>query len=96
MNHFREHIPNFITGRDAEGFAFATTEQLLASAAVSSWRGLRSMEFHRFSLARDPLPGSSMLMAEFDGGRSFYVVGYLESAEGLDLPTWTHPSEATP
>lgn len=39
-------------------------------------------KFHRFSLSEN------RLMAEYDEGKVWYVIGIVDNVEGLDLPKW--------
>lgn len=87
-NAFRQHIPGFVDHTvPSEPLPFRTKEELLALPEVASWKEVAS--FYRFSVA-DPVTNPT-LMAELDEGQKWWVVGYLESAEGLGLPDWTIP-----
>jgi hypothetical protein len=80
-----EHVPSFVQ-RAAPRLVTAaeTTEQLLETDWIKSWRSVRR-GFHRFSVA-----DGYYLMAEFDAGEHYYVVGMrsIEHDEFTGLPNW--------
>lgn len=90
-----EHIPTFIeTDTPPKRDDVDTVTELLDLGWVRRWRDGRG--FFRFSLSSD----TELLIAEFDGGARWFVVGtiYTKRGVGADvsaLPTWTPPRETT-
>lgn len=79
MNKIKQHIPGYVAGVKRRVAEFETLEQLLDIPWVKLMKDRPG--FHRFSLSGD------RLMAEFQQGRLWFVVGYLdEPVEGL--PVW--------
>lgn len=85
-----QHIPTSVErmGEPAPRVEFETYEELIEIDFVKEymgnppWRNLRI--FHRFSLGEN----GKKLMAEYNEGRNWWVVGYLSKDHGLDLPEW--------
>jgi hypothetical protein len=82
MSTITQHRPAYVTGFENEVVAFTTTAELLAIAFVAGFRSLDG--FYRYSVSRNR---QLMLMAELDGGRKWWVVGYLDT-DCPDLPDW--------
>lgn len=82
MNEIRQHIPAFVeTEKGPEVMPFETLDELLVIPWVKRWREFP--RFHQFSQS------DRHLMAEFRGGREWWVVGLLSNpVEGL--PVWDH------
>jgi hypothetical protein len=89
--HFRQHVPGYCEGVEAYEFDFTSAEELTSHPRVAAWKAddyTGKGSFHRFSLG--PYDSfSHLLMAEYDGGKHWWVVGYVADAAGLDLPAWT-------
>lgn len=91
-----QHIPGYIEATP-EAATFDTLDQLLAVPFVAMWPDRPSAwgdHFYRFSLSHDDT--RLLLMAEFDKGAKYYVVGFLDpSAEHLvtALPRWSPPPD---
>lgn len=82
MNEIVRHIPSFVDrAGPAERAAFETREQLLAIDFVRSWT--EHLGFHQFSI------DERLLIAEFRGGREWWVVGRLSAAVEY-LPAWDY------
>lgn len=76
-----EHIPGCAClGRDPLTMDFETTEGLLAIDFVNRFAEMD--DFHQFSLVDD------VLIAEFEKGYKWWVVGYLRVDFPLNLPEW--------
>lgn len=85
MNQIRQHIPGFVDGIEPAEATFSTLDELLSVPFVARFREIvdPGKPFHRFSYSED----GNLLMAEYDEGRSWWVVGYLrEAVDGL--PNW--------
>lgn len=84
MNKITQHIPGFCDGFEARVSEFSELVELIAVPWVAHWEKSPG-GFHRWSVSR--AGESTCLMAEYDGGKKWWVVGYL--AEPVDgLPEW--------
>lgn len=88
-NHIRQHIPNFVSGLvsglvSAEG-SFTTKEELLEIKFVKDWSDQEGFTCYAISKNR---PDQPLLMAMLNNCRQWWVIGYLKTTEGLDLPYW--------
>jgi hypothetical protein len=83
MSTIKQHLPPFITGMDRVVASFDTLDDLLAIPFVAKFA--RGPGFRRFSLG--PYVDTVMLLAEYDGGVRWWVVGYI-SGDPPDLPAW--------
>ena len=84
MNNIRQYFPIWANG-EPQTAEFGTSQELLAVTFIKTWSGFPG--FARFSVAREAHPCQ---MAEFEGGRTWWVVGHFSNAEGLgDLPSWS-------
>lgn len=90
---FQQHIPNFCSGIDPVVFEFETIQELLDHNVIIRSRN-SAPRFQRFSLSKSEYPSDrERLMVEGkkeDGSNWWFVVGYIEPKNELDLPTWTH------
>lgn len=75
-----QHIPGFVSGVEPERHEVSSQEDLLNLEFVKRQRSYEG--FHRFSLSEN------CLMAEFKGGKEWWVIAFLDSTEGIDLPVW--------
>jgi hypothetical protein len=89
-NTFRQHIPGFVGDPDdsPKEYTFETTEELLALEVVQRYG--KGPDFSHFALFGD------LLMEISDGGRHWWVVGYLGDPTSVDLPQWVPPSGGSP
>lgn len=91
MNRITQHIAAFHTGPEPQTAEFATTEELLAVPFVAQWAETTDgLPFYRFSVSE-----GRMLMVEYGDGQKHYVVGFLASMHGVDLPTWVYTPRQT-
>ena len=88
MIKFKQHVPNFVDIDDdqKERAEFNSQEELLAHPWIDDWT--KHEGFLRFSLSPQGRGYETHLMAEFDEGKKWWVLGYLSTTEGLDLPRW--------
>jgi hypothetical protein len=88
MSKFRQHVPNFvdIDEDQKEAGEFHSQEELLAHPWIASWA--QEKGFFRYSLSPQGRGYETHLMAEFDEGKKWWVLGYLSDTEGLSLPKW--------
>lgn len=91
MTEIKQHFPAFCEGFDAKLERIESAADLDSIEWIRSWR--EDPGFYRFSVTRDP-DYLKLLMAEFDQGRKWYVVGIL-SNDLPDLPAWV-PVEREP
>ncbi len=78
----RQHIPAFITGIKPKTVNFKTQDDLLNIDFVKQ----KIIEkFFQFSIS------GNILMAEYDNGEYYFVIGYLKHIENtpLNLPLWS-------
>lgn len=80
----KQHRPAFFSGFENEVVSFDTLEELLAIPFVANFAQDMDHPFHRFSIDGD----GRTLMAEYDDGYVWWVVGFIDDASGLDLPMW--------
>jgi hypothetical protein len=79
------HIPPFCSGEIQSTVEFTTHAELMAIPFVknfSSWPN-----FYRYSKTK------TKMMAEYDGGKTCYVVGTLIDINNVDLPIWVPVEE---
>ena len=91
MNKITQHRPAFFEGFDNEVNEFSTTEELLNIPFVKTFG--EEPDFFQYSVS--PRTGEwakSLLMAEYKNGTVWWVVGRLDSLEGITLPEWEPPS----
>lgn len=85
-NRIKQHLPGFMDpfAYTPKVVEFNTQEELFEIPWVRNWEVPISSGklFYRWSLS------DSNLMAEFDEGYSWYVVGYILNPDALDLPKW--------
>lgn len=77
----KQHIPDFCDGFDRHEVEADTIEEILACPWVESWQ--RDDGFYRFEISE-----GRYLMAVFNNGAKWWVVGYFDDATGVDLPIW--------
>lgn len=80
-----QHIPAFVDTDKVRVVEAETLADLLADSWPQQWANDKG--FHRFSVSQDYPGGPRMLMAEQNGGRKWWVVGFL-SGDEVDLPKW--------
>jgi len=85
MNTIRQHIPDFveIEPHERETAQFETVEELMVLPWVRNFTKLPG--FYRFSVSNN----GAHLIAEYRGGREWWVVGRLGHTN-IDLPEWDH------
>lgn len=92
---FKQHIPNFCDGFEPYEIECDTLEQLLSHERIQSWT--KYPDFHRFSWT-PPEPEKhrplGYLMCENKEGREWWVVGYIDTKDKLDLPIWSAKERA--
>jgi len=87
----RQHIPHFVDTNNKQNVEFKTLEELINIPWVKDWS--LEKKFSRFSIDIDndnksKIP-SAMLMAEFNNGKIWWVVGRISNLEPtLNLPKW--------
>ena len=82
-HHIRQHIPNFCDGTPIESI-FYTTEELTNLDWVKRYtEHLKDYTFCKFSLSENHL------MAEYNNGDKWIVVGTIDHPEFVYLPKWS-------
>jgi hypothetical protein len=76
----RRYRPAFFSGFDDEEAPADTVEELLAIPWVHSWT--EDENFHRLSVV------DGMLMAELNGGRTWWVIAMFDELGTFGLPAW--------
>lgn len=80
MNKIHKYFPGFVDRPTPREDEFETLDQLLNIDWVKTWADRK--DFYRFSL--DCSPGENILMAEYNGGKVWWVVGFIDNyIEGL-------------
>lgn len=86
MSKIRQYRPNFVTGYDNADVEFNTLEELLNIDFVKNFSAHDT--FLRYSISKDDYKDEDTLMAEYEGGYEWYVVGFIATDKELDLPIW--------
>lgn len=90
-NQIRQHFPSFMDNCKPEIAEFDTANELLAVDFVRN----RGEGFYRFSVSKYIGQGSwgGLLIAEYDQGAKWFVVGYIRDPLPAEfgLPTWQPP-----
>ena len=92
-----QHLPGYIEGTPAVA-TFDSLASLLAVPFVAIWPTRDEAwgkQFYRFSISSDPDTRDLVLMAEFDKGAEWYVVGRVNVADApllTSLPRWIEPA----
>lgn len=95
MPQIKQYRPAFFTGFENEVKEFNSLEELLAvdnfkklPANISSNKEL-DPRFHQFSISTLSGEFPHILMAEYEGGKVWWVVGYINENEIVkQLPSW--------
>ncbi len=86
-NKITEYVPNAIElDRDLDQAEFESIEELLNIPFVATFAKVITPAFHRFSVS-----SNSCLMAEYNKGAEWWVVGIIEFPEKVNLPRWKKP-----
>ncbi len=86
MTKIKQYRPAFFEGFKNEIADFKTLEELLDIEWIKSFK---SETFFQFSISVSvPRP---LLMAEYNFGKDWLVVGLFSSDPTIDLPKWKHP-----
>lgn len=78
-NIFRQHIPNFVDVDPPDPIPFTTTEELLGLEVVQRYIGEKHSHF---------AISENMLMEVSNGGKNWWVVGYIAKPDLVNLPKW--------
>lgn len=82
-----EHKPVYAPHIEVETIEFFSTEQLLEIDFVKGHSKQRG--FYRYSIKRDLKSARIPLLAEYDDGRKWIVIGFLQGdVFKIDLPDW--------
>ena len=89
----KQYRPGFFTGYENEVKSFNSLEELFAIEFVNNFTKNPINEpdprFHKFSKST-PSEDTTILMAEYEEGKVWWVVGYLSDADEIvkELPLW--------
>jgi hypothetical protein len=91
MNKIKQHRPAYVSGYEDAVVSFTTTEELLNIDFVKNFaKDIGGDTFYRFSISPADSPGvRQTLMAEYNNGKKWWVVGFLDTNEGITLPQWS-------
>jgi len=101
MAIIKQHLPNYVS-IDPQESEFETLEDLMNVGFVKQWTDNRwGDDFHQFSISHNDWivkyghEDYMHLMAEMDGGKKWYVIGYIygSSPEEIGLPKWKRAKE---
>lgn len=90
MNAITQYRPAYFSGFENATVEFESTADLLEIPFVKNFVHNLEKPFHRFSMTKSEMGGPSMLMAEYDDGHVWWVVGHFRDVADLDLPEWKH------
>ena len=96
VNRIRQHIPGYVSGVESALTPFDTLEGLLSIPWVSAWTKDHPQapdKFHRFVIDNKDGNNRWTLMAEFNAGRNWWVVGFLDHK--VELPIWDRERAAS-
>lgn len=83
MNKFTVHIPAFVDYReDPPAYEFETLEELKAIPHVKQAAGIPNFSHYAIT--------ERYLMSISDGGKHWWVLGYIRDPTAVDLPQWDH------
>ena len=81
MNQFKRHFPNFVDiSEKPEWIDFETTDDLLGLYVVRKFENDRN--FSHFAIS------GNILMAVYNDGLEWWVVGFIKDPSTIDLPKW--------
>ena len=82
MNKIKQHIPDFVSDVIPKIEEFSTTEELLEIDFVKGWS--EDKDFYEYALSENRL----MAIIELENGIKWWVIGYIDNVENIDLPKW--------
>lgn len=85
----QRHLPTFCSEHKKEILKFKDVDELFNIDFVDRFsNNVSEHVFYGFSISRNEKP--HLLMAEYDEGKKWFVVGYLNGEEDIlrDLPDW--------
>ena len=81
------YTPAFIDTDTKEIYEFSSTEELLLMPWIQ--RRTENPGFYRFSISHTPdFIDTDTLMAEYDEGYMWWVIGFIDKTDKLSLPIW--------
>ena len=89
MNKIKQHIPASIDG-DRLTIEFNTQKELMNIPFVKNFSKLEG--FYRYSISSSG-GFSPLLMCELRDGYDWWVVGFIDSMDGINLPEWKEKYE---
>lgn len=87
----RPHIADLVEPSvdDFRTYEFDNLEELLAIDFVKSFTKSKNQRFYQFSLLETSAVNQDVLIAEFNMGNTWYIVGYLNgNSASLALQKW--------
>ncbi len=80
MNSFRQRVPNYIDAPKPDPHVFNTLEELYADPHINNY--MSKPDFSHLAIDGD------YLMAIFDEGYKWWVLGFIENPDDIDIPKW--------
>ena len=91
-NKITQYRPGFFSGFKNSIVEFETTEELLNIDFVKKFskfpNGENDKKFYRYSINEVNGHNQKFLMAEYDNGYKWWVIGLINESAKVDLPEW--------
>ena len=89
----RQHIPSFVDGVEPAKTYVFNAEALEKLEFIHRWS--EQQMFYRFAVHRNYFDDMHLMLAEFDGGKHWWVIAYLKGDDSLKIlakyPEWENP-----
>lgn len=87
----RQHIPNFVSGIEPETAEFTNLVELLSIPFVARFRD--DYSFEHYAVSTHEPSDDWLLMAVYDAGHRWWVVGYMDGLPPEEMIQWRPPEE---
>ena len=77
----KQHRPNYFSGFDTEIVKFDTVDELKEIGFVKNFSDNLDGKFHQYSLSEYYTEDTHLLMAEYNKGKTWWVVGYIKGKD---------------
>jgi hypothetical protein len=93
MAKIRQYRPAFFDGFENQTVEFNSIEELIkidwVDGCTKEIGGKYDKKFHQFSICKERGDTESTLMAEYNDGFTWWVVGFIDDEEIIkNMPTW--------